>query len=90
MVKQLLLQFFITGFLYHICCLNVKLLINCKMLNVKTSFLGVCMCGMCTMKELFYCQSLRYLFISDNELIEIPSMIGSLIHLEQLDISRNG
>ena len=48
------------------------------------------MCGMCTMKELFYCQSLRYLFISDNELIEIPSMIGSLIHLEQLDVSRNG
>jgi len=46
--------------------------------------------GMCTIKELFYCQSLRYLFISDNELIEIPSMIGSLIYLEQLDISRNG
>jgi len=45
---------------------------------------------MCKIKELFYCQSLRYLFMSDNELIEIPSMIGSLVHLEQLDISRNG
>jgi len=28
--------------------------------------------------------------MSDNELIEVPSMIGSLVHLEQLNISRNG
>ena len=42
------------------------------------------------LQELFCCQSLRSLNISDNDLVALPPMIGSLVNLERLDISKNG
>lgn len=41
-------------------------------------------------QELFYCHGIRKLSLSDNEIKQIPSAIGSLISLETLDLSKNG
>ncbi|XP_030852809.1 uncharacterized protein LOC589701 isoform X2 [Strongylocentrotus purpuratus] len=41
-------------------------------------------------RDLFHCELLKKLGVSDNELVTIPTAVASLIHLEELDISKNG
>lgn len=51
-------------------------------------------CHLCIMQllfqELFCCHGIRKLCLSNNEVTNIPPAIGSLINLEELDVSKNG